>query len=155
MSRDVGKKIQQAAGCFVRVNDEFLVLLRRKDGTWGIPGGKVEEGETYEKAAWRELFEETGIRKVSHHTFRILGVYEVHDCSGGEWLYTVFELRFSLYPKVTLEQEKHSEYRWISPRQLVFSEKQGISVFPGLTQLLVDVGYISRSAFDALKAPCV
>lgn len=151
MSRDTGKKIQQAAGCFVWVNDEFLVLFRRKDGTWGIPGGKVEEDETYEKAAWRELFEETGIRKVSHHTFRNLGTHEVYDCSGGEWLYMVFELRFSLYPKVTLEQEKHSEYRWISPRQLVFSEKQGIPVFPGLTQLLVDVGYISRSAFDVLK----
>ena len=77
MSIDVEKKIQQSAGCFVWVNDEFLVLFREKDGTWGIPGGKVEEGETYERAAWRELFEETGIRKMPYHVFRDLGTYEV------------------------------------------------------------------------------
>lgn len=154
MSIDVEKKIQQSAGCFVWVNDEFLVLFREKDGTWGIPGGKVEEGETYERAAWRELFEETGIRKMPYHVFRDLGTYEVFDCSGGEWLYAVFELRLFLYPKVILEQEKHSEYRWVPPRQLILEENfQNIRVFPGLTQLLADIGYISRSAFDALKTP--
>lgn len=31
------------------------------EGTWTLPGGKIEFGESFEKAAKRELAEETGI----------------------------------------------------------------------------------------------
>ena len=47
-------------------NDIELLLIQRAQepfkGKWALPGGVVDEDETTEKAAERELTEETGIR---------------------------------------------------------------------------------------------
>ena len=38
----------------------ILLMRRSDDGTWGLPGGAVEPGETWTAAALRECREETG-----------------------------------------------------------------------------------------------
>lgn len=54
--------------------DGRLVLIRRRDnGLWGLPGGLVDWGEDMETAAARELLEETGLMLVSVE--RLVGVY--------------------------------------------------------------------------------
>jgi len=51
------------AGVMVVIKDGLILAVsRRNDATkFGLPGGKVEPGETPEVAAIRETFEETGI----------------------------------------------------------------------------------------------
>ena len=56
---------RKATLCFVRYNDKLLMLNRAKPpfmGLWNAVGGHVEEGETVEACAKREIFEESGIR---------------------------------------------------------------------------------------------
>ncbi|MDQ3431099.1 MAG: NUDIX domain-containing protein [Actinomycetota bacterium] len=38
-----------------------LLQQRGDDGSWGLPGGALDPGETLEQAARRELLEETGL----------------------------------------------------------------------------------------------
>lgn len=51
--------------CFIRRNDEILLLNREKPswmGRWNGVGGKVEPGEPPRASVLREVYEETGIR---------------------------------------------------------------------------------------------
>jgi putative (di)nucleoside polyphosphate hydrolase len=47
----------------VRRSDGRVLTFERNDipGQWQLPQGGIERGETPEKAAWRELTEETGL----------------------------------------------------------------------------------------------
>ena len=49
----------------VAVDDERLLLVRRGNppaaGSWSVPGGRVEPGETVGEAVVREVLEETGL----------------------------------------------------------------------------------------------
>lgn len=64
------------------------VILPRDDGrvlaisrgtdieNWGLPGGKTEPGETFEEAAVRELYEETGVDARASRLVPVLERYE-------------------------------------------------------------------------------
>ena len=51
---------------FNKIQDKALFCIREKEpykGLYNFVGGKVEDNETNEEAAYRELYEETGISK--------------------------------------------------------------------------------------------
>lgn len=60
----VGHRPLQMVGCGVFIFDEqdrVLLEQRTDDGTWCVPAGSMELGETPEEAARRECLEETGL----------------------------------------------------------------------------------------------
>ncbi len=52
---------------------EILVVMSDKDEFWALPGGVVEEGESPQSGALRELHEETGLQMYPGQV-RLLGV---------------------------------------------------------------------------------
>ena len=69
------KKIIAAGGIVENEEKQILMIFRR--GKWDLPKGKLDEGETIEECAVREVEEETGLRsvhqgeliEVTHHTY--------------------------------------------------------------------------------------
>jgi 8-oxo-dGTP pyrophosphatase MutT (NUDIX family) len=54
--------MKDAVCCLIEQGGKFLAVTRKDDPTkWGLPGGKVDPGETRLEAVVREVFEETGL----------------------------------------------------------------------------------------------
>jgi 8-oxo-dGTP diphosphatase len=52
----------RAAGGIVVRDGRVLLVHRERYDDWSLPKGKLEDGETWEQAAVREVGEETGVR---------------------------------------------------------------------------------------------
>jgi ADP-ribose pyrophosphatase YjhB (NUDIX family) len=59
----VGNRPLILVGAMVCVMDDQgkILLQKRPEGIWGLPGGLLELGESVEEAGRREVFEETGV----------------------------------------------------------------------------------------------
>ncbi len=65
------------------IRDGQVLLVRRANppdaGRWGFTGGKIEQGETIENAAIRELQEETGVRAIPLRVFTAVDAFDRED----------------------------------------------------------------------------
>ncbi len=105
---------------------EALILNRVGERDyWGLPQGGVEPGESLEKAARREVFEETGIKRI-----RILASFEnicsytwpKHYTNSGYkgQRQTLFIARYyGSRHAVKLSPYEHKEYKWVKLKDLL------------------------------------
>lgn len=119
------------------INEKKEVLLqKRRDGYWGLPGGLMDLGESFEEVAKREVFEETGLVVGN---LKLLSVNSGADCylkvANGDELYSataVFyteDIRGDL--EINYEESEGMEYFPLNqlPEQLNDNDKRSIEYF--------------------------
>ena len=106
-----------ATGVYVESGQDILFLQRHpakpEGGTWSLPGGKTNPGETPLEAAIRETYEETGIW-VPH--LGALGTYFVRFAAY-DFVYSLFRATMRTRPEVVLRPDEHTAYLWLPPSQ--------------------------------------
>jgi 8-oxo-dGTP diphosphatase len=122
MKKEGSDSLTKVAAAVIERDGKVLIARRRKEadsgGSWEFPGGRLEKGETPEKAVEREIAEELGVRirvgrRLCAVTYRSpnlsieLLAYRANIISG------------------ELELTDHDEVRWAEPSVLeesAFSE---------------------------------
>jgi 8-oxo-dGTP diphosphatase len=120
----------------VAVDDDRLLLVRRgrgpAQGTWSIPGGRVESGETLIEAVVRELLEETGLEGVCG---QLLGVAELLE---GPEHFVILDFRVTvLDPEPARAASDAAEVAWVP-----LSDVAELPLAPGLAEFLHDKGIL-------------
>lgn len=106
-----------AAGILFEAADGRVLLLRRSAegdhaGEWSLPGGKIEDGETAEQAAIREVGEEIGVRVGAIDGASSTHLFARRQRDGVDW--TTFRIRVPEPFAVELNDE-HDESAWVQP----------------------------------------
>lgn len=114
--------VQATAGVAVVRDGRILLVRRADDGTWCLPGGRVEFGESVVACAEREFREETGY---AVEVTGLLGVYsepaeQTHRYPDGaliQFVGVMFDGIVGDAPPVELAGDT-VEIRWFGPEEL-------------------------------------
>lgn len=108
-------KFEKSCGAVVFRNvdgqREFLLVQSKKFSNWGFPKGHVEENESEEETALREVVEETGLKIKLLQNFRISVEYEVKK---GVIKEVVFFIGEPLDEIVEIKQDEIQDYKWLT-----------------------------------------
>jgi len=145
----MSQRTPRPAARILLVDGEGRILMFRftpEDGRapfWCTPGGAVDPGETYEEAARRELYEETGIiadpgPQVMRREVDFLTLEQIEVTADERYFLVRTDAReIDAAGHTELEQRVMQQWRWFTPAELAAHDEQ---YFPeDLTAILTEV----------------
>lgn len=108
-------------GVIIR-NENGQILVGKRKGShaafYSIPGGHLEMGESFEGAAIKEVWEETGLRIKNPKVFCVTNNLETFRLEGIHFVsVNLVAESYEGIPKV-MEEEKCEGWNWVDPHHL-------------------------------------
>ncbi|MEI6650180.1 MAG: NUDIX hydrolase [Candidatus Moraniibacteriota bacterium] len=107
----------EIVACWLERDGKFVLLHRQpwksEGNTWGVPAGKMHDGESMESAMVREIFEETGLAALEKdlvYQTTLFVRYETYD-----FVYHMFRMDAPDGLEVMTNPEEHQDHRWVTP----------------------------------------
>ena len=113
----INAKPRPGVGVGVFVKKDGKILLQKRigphgNGTWSLPGGHLEYGESPEETAMREAKEEVN---VDIKNPRVIGLTnDVHESEGKHYITIFVEAEYAGGEARVNEPDKIAEVRWVS-----------------------------------------
>lgn len=99
---------------FMEYGGKILLLLRCQcelsPDTWGIPGGKVEKGETPIQALLREIWEELHLSPTPAEIEFLRSLYVRH--SKVKYQLHLFRWQLASLPRIQINPAEHRDFLW-------------------------------------------
>ena len=110
-----------AVGAIVFKRKRVLLVRRARPpaaGLWAIPGGSVRIGETLQKAAEREIYEETGITIRAREPVFTFDYIEPDGTEGVRYHYVIVDLAADYIRGEPVAGDDAAEARWVAPEEM-------------------------------------
>jgi len=107
----------EVSGCYCKYHGKLLLMQRNpqkpQGGTWCVPGGKLEKGETPLDAVIREVNEECGIQLCKENLRYCRKVFVRFP--ENDFVLHLFKAKLSAAPGILrIALKEHSDYRWVT-----------------------------------------
>lgn len=119
-------------------HNELLLQLRADTHDWGLPGGGMEIGDSFEETAQKELFEETGL---------IVGEMQLVGLASGKEVYYKFPHGDEIYNATAIYKAIHITGNLKKDKESKALQYFALDQLPNLNsttvKLLKKAGYLS------------
>lgn len=102
-------------------SENRVLLQKRKNGLWGLPGGLMDLGESYEETVKREVYEETGMTLLEYDLMNVYSGKDqfVTEQNGDQYYAVVAVFIVHKYSgKLVIDYEESLDMRFFSMSQL-------------------------------------
>ena len=120
-SKEYPDQPRVAVGAIVFKDKQVLLVRRGKPPArdlWAIPGGSVEIGETLQRAAEREIFEETGITIQALEPVFTFDYIERDEFGCARFHYVIIDLTADYVRGEPRAGDDAAEARWVSSQEI-------------------------------------